>query len=633
MFNISQIKFRLKKTLLLIAAGITGYLTFFTSCANIGMPSGGLKDTIPPVVVKSVPLPNQVNYKSKEVRITFNELIKIDNINEKFVVSPPVSKRPVFRMKGKTLIVDLNDTLHKNTTYSLDFKDAVSDNNEGNKMRELRFSFSTGPVIDTLRVVGFVKEAFNLNPVSNSTILFYSGKSDTLVYKSRPDFIAKTDKQGFFAATNLPPRTYQVFALSDADNNLKYTAGVDSIAFLDSLIVPSAKYFPKRDTTVTGQDTLVVFGKTRFYPDPLYFMRFYEKGFNLRLDKYDRTNRKYLDLVFTESVKDTFNIVPLNFTPVQKNWKYVEMSPQKDSIRIWLTDSNVYKKDTLIFKLNYLQQDSLEKKFVKNDTVKFYFTDLQQKGKNKRQQRHKIERTPLSFSLNSNLKQGFDIYANVILSANEPIASFDTSKIYLQLKKDTLFVPTPFRIKPDPVNERRYILTHKWNFGETYKLKIDSAAVRTIYNLPSNKFDSEFKIQEEEHYGTLIVTLQNVTGPTIIQLLNDSKDETVLRSYKTDKNGPVTFKYLEPQKYLLKAVFDRNANGVWDSGDLKNKIQPEEVIYYLNVIKVRAYWENPFPWALPSRKEYSKKIIDKELEEEKLKNKNKPKNQTRGKAF
>lgn len=612
-------------SLLIIVVGIIGYLTFFSSCANIGMPSGGLKDTIPPVVIRSVPADNQTNVKGKEVRITFNELIKIDNINEKFVVSPPVSKRPIFRMKGKTMIVDLNDTLHKNTTYSLDFKDAVSDNNEGNKMPRLRIAFSTGPTIDSLRVVGFVKDAFNLEPAGNSSILFYTGKSDTLVYKRKPDFVAKTDRNGFFAATNLPAKTYQVYALSDVDNNLKYTPGADSIAFLDSLIVPSAKYFPQRDTTITGSDTLVVFGKTRFYPDPLYFLRFYEKGFNLRLDKYEHTNRKYLDLIFTESVKDTFNIVPLNFTPPAKDWKYLEMSPLKDTIRVWLTDSNVYKKDTLIFKLNYLQQDSLERPFVKNDTLKFYFTDPQQKGKTKRQQRHKIEKLPASFSVSSNLKQGFDIFANVLLSSNEPIASFDTTKVKLQIKKDTLYVPASFKIKPDPQNERRYVLTRKWDFGESYRLTIDSAAVRTIYNLPSNKFNSEFKIQDEEHYGSLIIDLQNVTGPTIIQLLSDSKEEAVLRSFKTDKNGKITFQYLEPQKYLLKAVFDRNANGKWDTGDLKKKIQPEEVSYFLNVLKVRANWENPFTWTLPAQKEYSKKIIDKEQEEEKIKNKNKRK--------
>jgi hypothetical protein len=605
-----------------LAIVAVGYLTFYSSCANIGMPTGGLRDTIPPVVVRSVPANNQINFKDKKIQITFNELIKMEGISEKFVVSPPIAKRPVFRMKGRTLIVDLNEPLKPNTTYSLDFKDGIADNNEGNRMKDLRLAFSTGPKIDSLRIVGFVKDAFNLEPVKNSTVSFYTGKSDTLIYKKRPDFVAKTNSLGFFAATNLPADTFRIYALSDVDNNLKYTAGVDSIGFLDNRVIPSAKYIPQRDTTITGPDTLVVFGKTRFYPDPLYFLRFYEKGFDLRLDKYDHINRKYLDFIFTDSVSDTFHIEPLNFKP-KENWKYIEKSPKSDSIRVWLTDSLVYNKDTLIFKVNYLQQDSLKKIYVKNDTLKFYFSDVIQKAKNKRKERRKVEPGTLSFSLNSNLKTGFDIYSNILLTSQEPLASFDTSKVKLFVKTDTIFTKTSFKIKPDSINKRRYIITHKWEFGTTYRLTIDSAAIRTIYNVPSNKFKSDFTIQEEEHYGRILTTLENVTGPTIIQLLTDSKEEVVLKSVKVTKSGEIIFPYLEPQKYLLKAIFDRNNNGKWDTGDLKKNEQPEEVLYYLSVIKVRANWDNRDTWVLPAQKTYSKKIVDEELELEKIKNKGK----------
>ena len=194
--------------------------------------------------------------------------------------------------QGKTFIVDLNEKLHPNTTYSLDFKDGIVDNNEKNKYKNLRMAFSTGPDLDSLRVVGFVRDAFNLEPAKNCFILLYKGTSDTLVHKSRPDFVGKTNFQGFFAITNLPAASYQMYAMSDIDNNLKYTAGVDSIAFLDKRITPSAEFQAKRDTVVTGADTLVVLGKTRFYPDPLNFSLFFEKRFDLNLDKYDRLNRK-----------------------------------------------------------------------------------------------------------------------------------------------------------------------------------------------------------------------------------------------------------------------------------------------------------------------------------------------------
>lgn len=608
----------MKNCLLLLAIGIIGYLTFFSSCANIGMPSGGLKDTIPPVVIKSDPANNAINVKGNEVRITFNELVKMVGLNEKFVVSPPVSKRPIFRTKGKTVIVELNDKLKPNTTYSLDFKDGIVDNNEGNRLRNLRLAFSTGPQIDSLRITGFVKDAFNLEPQRNTYVFLYSHKSDTLIYKARPDFIAKTDLQGYFAVTNLPADSFSVYSLSDVDNNLKYSPGVDSIGFLNNRILPSATYFPQKDSILTGVDTLLFVGKTRFYPDPVYLRHFFEKGFELRLDKYDHPNRKYLDLFFTESVKDTFNIEPLSFKP-KHDWKYLETSPKMDTIRVWLKDSMDYKRDTLIFKISYLQQDSLKKLYVKNDTLKFYFTDLLQKTKNKRKERRKVEQEPKSFSFNANIKSGFDIYRDIIISTGEPIASFDTSKVSLFIKKDTVYNRTSFKIRKDPASYRRYIISHKWDFATSYRLTIDSAAVRTIYNLPSNRLKADFSTQEEEYYGTVKFNIQNVTCPTIIQLLNTTRDEAVQRSNSVTKDGETVFQYLEPEKYIMKAILDKNGNGKWDPGNLEKKIQPEEVIYYPYVIKVMSNWEKSDTWILKT--DYNKKIIDQEVELEKEKNK------------
>jgi hypothetical protein len=333
-------------------------LPVLVSCANMGMPKGGPKDKIPPVIVKSIPEFNQLNFKDNKIRITFNEFISPDEISDKFIVSPPTTKKPIFKTKGKILIVDLNEKLHPNTTYSLDFKDGISDNNEKNRYKNLRMAFSTGPDLDTLRIVGFVRDAFTLEPAQNCYILLYKGTSDTLVRKTRPDFVGKTNFQGFFAITNLPAISYQIFALSDIDNNLKYTAGVDSIAFLDTLIKPSATFEPQRDTVVTGADTLVVLGKTRFYPDPLNFSLFFEKGFDLSLDKYNRPNRRTIDLTFTGSTADTFNIETLNVHP-QGSWNLIEKSKRSDTLKVWITDSLVYKRDTLALRLSYLQQDSL----------------------------------------------------------------------------------------------------------------------------------------------------------------------------------------------------------------------------------------------------------------------------------
>ena len=616
------------KILLLVIIVIV-YFSFFTSCANIGMPSGGLKDSIPPVVVRSIPLSEQTNFNDQKIRLTFNEFVIVEGLNEKFVVSPPLSKKPLVRTKGKTVIVDLNEKLKPNTTYSLDFKDGISDNNERNPLRNLRLAFSTGSQFDTLRIVGFVKEAFSLEPIPNAIIMLYRGHSDTLVYTTRPDFIAKTDQNGFFAVTNLPADTFQVYGLSDVDNNLKFTPGADSISFINDLIIPSAEFLPLRDTAITGVDTLLIFGKTKFSPDPLYLLRFGEDYFDLRLDKYEHPTRKVVDLFFTQTVADTFNIEPLNFE-AKAGWKYTEMSAKSDSIRIWLTDSMDYKKDTLIFKLSYLQQDSLKQFYTFNDTIRLYFTDVTQSAKNKRKERRKVESEVISVALETNTKSGFDIYRDLSIESPEPIALFDTTQIELFEKKDTTYYPVSYKLNADSLNKRRYILKHQWKYGTNYKLTIDPAAITTIYSTYSKPLKQEFKIQDEEYYGKIILNLSNITIPTIVQLLSDEKDEKIYQSVIASKDGLITFKYLEPRKYVVKAIFDKNNNGKWDSGNLKKRIQPEEVMYYLSVIKVRSNWDNKDNWVLPPR-QFSKKIVDEEIEAQKLKDKLKKKKNT--KAF
>ncbi|HEY5511465.1 MAG TPA: Ig-like domain-containing protein [Prolixibacteraceae bacterium] len=604
-------------------------IVLIVSCANMGMPKGGPKDKVPPIIVRSIPEQNQLNFKDTKIRITFNKFVVPDDLNDKFIVSPPTTKKPIFRTKGKTFIVDLNEKLLPNTTYSLDFKDGIVDNNEKNRYRNLRLAFSTGPNLDTMRIVGFVRDAFTLEP-SKCFVLLYKGTSDTLIHKTRPDFVGKTNSQGFFAVTNLPVASYMIYAMSDIDNNLKYTAGVDSISFLANRITPSAVYEPKRDTVVTGSDTLVVVGKTRFYPDPLNFSLFFEKGFDLRLDKYTRPTRQTVNLTFIGSTADTFHVEMLNVHPEGK-WNLIEKSRNSDTLKVWITDSLVYKRDTLMLKLSYLQQDSLGVFFTKKDTIKLYQPEDQSfksdaKDKSKRNARKKIIVEPKGIQINSNIGSAFDPYREILLESPQPIHSFDTSKIKLYVKKDTTFYPISPRIRKDTTSFRKYLISFPWKFATTYRLTIDSTAMNTIYGLYGKQIKTDFKTQEEEHYGKIIVSVQNVKGPTIIQVLDFSQGEPVLKSARIIKDQDVIFSFLEPKKYLMKAIYDKNDNGKWDSGNLKEKIEPEEVCYYQTVIKIRSNWENKPSWTLPDPLHFRKKIVDEEAEAEKLKNKQKKKN-------
>jgi len=242
------------------------YLVIYTSCANIGSPSGGPKDSIAPVLLQTTPTLRSTNYKEKDVRFTFNEYILPDDIRDNLVISPPMKKKPVIKMKSKTLIVEFPEDLKDSTTYSLDFKDAVVDNNEKNPIEDFRFSFSTGAVFDSLRVTGYVKNALTQEPVEKALIVLHRMAEYTALIDSIPDYIGISNKEGLFMIDNIAPGSYRLYSVTDADNSLTYNSNAELIAFADSLIVPTARFEAKIETVIKGNHTIFTAGPTKFFP-------------------------------------------------------------------------------------------------------------------------------------------------------------------------------------------------------------------------------------------------------------------------------------------------------------------------------------------------------------------------------
>jgi hypothetical protein len=272
--------FKLKSIVPLLFGILFFYLIFNTSCANQGMPTGGVKDSIPPVVVKTVPGLRGTNFKGSDLRFTFDEFIIPDEISEKLVISPPMKKKPIIKMKGKTLIIEFAEDPRKETTYSLDFKDAVADNNEKNPIEDFRFSFSTGSSFDSLRVAGYVKNALNQEPIEKALVLLHRQMDYTAFIDSTPDYIGTTNKEGLFMIDNVTKGNYRLYAVMDADNSLTYNQKAEQIAFADSIIVPSARFVARNDTIVKGKDTIVVSGHVDYSPLPQYLMMFEEEKFD-----------------------------------------------------------------------------------------------------------------------------------------------------------------------------------------------------------------------------------------------------------------------------------------------------------------------------------------------------------------
>jgi len=594
------------------------WIVIISSCANPGMPVGGPKDTIPPVLLKTIPGYKSLNFDGDNIRLTFNEYITIEDISESLVISPPMIKKPVIRTKSKSLVIDFNEDLKDSTTYSLDFKNSVADNNEKNPLENFRFSFSTGPVFDSLRVAGRLMNSFNLEPVEKGLIMLHRNLHDSAVYSVKPDYIAKTDEEGMFMIDNIAPGTYHLFSLMDMNNNLLYDEGAEEMAFEDSLIIPTAEFVKELDTIYTATDTIVVLGKTHFYPNPIYLRQFTENIFDQYLDVYTRNTRYQCTFVFNESVKDTFqlNVVGNDVT----NWYQTEYNENIDSLIIWIKDTTIARLDTLMMEVCYYQLDSLSQLYLKRDTVEMNFVEKEvtKSVKKKRSKDGEEEPEPVvQFNWKTDISSStVELNNDIGISAPEPIFSIDTSKIILYLADDTLKNPLNFGFAKDTTEYRKYNILYQWEPGINYILEIDSAASVNIFGITSKRFKSKFIAREEDYYGIVSLNLTGVETPVIVQLLGNNESEKVVDEKIITENGKITFNYLKPEKYRIKFIRDRNGNGKWDTGSYQDKFQPEFVSYINEVVKVKSNWEIEIPSLdLKPDLTFVKKIRDLEEEE------------------
>lgn len=612
-------RFKIKGAAPLLFVAVLGWVVVVSSCANIGMPSGGPKDSIPPVVVETMPEYKAVNYKGKDVRFTFNEFISSDKISETLVISPPLKKNPIIRTKSKTLIIRFDQELKDSTTYSLDFKNSVVDNNEGNPLKNFRFLFSTGPVLDSLRVAGQVVNGFNLEPLEGMLVGLQSDLHDSAVYNKIPDYIAETDELGRFLMDNVAPGKYHIFAVNDVNADKKYAEGAEEIAFWDEIIVPRATFHPTQDTVVKGLDSMVIVGHTHFYPDPLYMNYFMEDVFEQYLESAERESRYKCEFIFSESVKDSFNVRLLEHDVA--DWNIMEPSENVDSIVMWIADTTLARYDSLSMELSYIQLDSAGNPYLKADTVQMNFADRKVETK-KKQRKHEEENTPKpvpQFSWSSNVSGTKELYGNFRLTAPEPVAHFDSSMITLFLSDDTLQTPLDFKFRKNPNAYRTYDIIYAWEPATKYTLTVDSAACVTIYGNSSRALWQNFETREEDYYGSLTFEFSNVEMPMLVQLLENSDDEKVIREAAFSKDGPVEFAMVPPDKYRVKIIYDANGNGEWDAGSFTEKIQPERVSYNNEVIKLRSNWSQNHRWDVTLNPTFQKDIIDKEEQAKKRK--------------
>ena len=587
------------------------------SCAKMGQPDGGWYDETPPVIVRTTPQDQGTNIKDKKISIYFNEYIKVDNPTEKVVISPPQIEQAEIVASGKKIAVELKDSLKPNTTYTVDFSDAITDNNEGNPLGNYTYTFSTGGHIDTMQVAGYVLNAQNLEPIKGILVGLYNNLSDTIFTKEPMLRVSRTDSRGKFIIKGVAPGDYRIYALQDADNNYVFNQKSEQLAFSHEIITPSFKPDVRQDTVWRDSlhiDSIMRVPYTHFLPDDIVLRAFTETQTDRYLIKTERTEPDRFTLYFSYGDSLLPQITGLNFNA--DDAFIIEAAEKRDTVTYWLRDTMLVNQDTLRMEVKYMATDTLGVLRLQTDTMDILakvpyekrlkqqqdeyeeWKKKQEKAK-KRGKEYETEMKPKALEPKYNVASEPDPDQNITITMPAPLASADTSRIHLYSKHDTLWYKSPFVLRPKPGVHRTYELLGEWRPGIEYSLEIDTMAFTDIYGKTSAPKKQGFKVKTEDSYATILFDITGMADTTVVvQLLNSS--DAVVKEAATD-NGRVEFYYIKPDTYYARMFIDSNRNGIWDTGDYAADRQPETTYYYPDKIECKAKWDLTLTWNPVSR--------------------------------
>lgn len=589
------------------------------SCANIGSPDGGRYDEEPPEVVSAIPADRAVNVDKQKISILFNEFVKLTNASEKVVISPPQLEVANVRAAGKRIKVTLFDSLQSNTTYTVDFSDAIEDNNEGNPMGFYTYSFSTGPVIDTMEMSGHVLAAENLEPVKGMLVGLYRADStyDDSLFRTKPLVrVSRTNGSGHFTIKGIAPGQYRIFALQDGDGDYRFSQKSEAIAFDTLVYVPSSRPDLRMDTCWRDSiyyDSIRVVPYTHYLPDDIVLFSFLEGKQDLHMLKTERPEPDWFKIYFTAPV-DTLPVIRgLNFND---SCLVLEASEHNDTLTYWITDTAfTHRTDSLEMEMRSLDTDTLGVLGWRTDTFMLVartgwakIRDEKQKKidewNKEREKKIKKSKKPLPPEQNPYEQDFLDVKIsptgaldpnrNVMIQSSEPISSIDTARIHLYVVRDSNLYEEPYLLLPTPHKARSYTLYAEWQPDYKYAVAVDSAAITGVMGHTNRKVRSELRIRNLNEYGTLIANLLTKDTCMVVQLLNGS--DRVVTQQRVSSSGVAEFYFLSPDIYYMRCFVDINGNGKWDVGDYGQGLQPERVYYFPKPMNVRAGWDVEQEW-------------------------------------
>ncbi len=535
--------------------------SFILGCAAMQAPEGGPRDTTPPKILKMNPENLTTNFNSKKIIIEFDEYVKLNNEYKEFSISPELESNPELKIKSKRLEISLPDTLEKNTTYTLNFGKSVVDLNESNELKNFSYAFSTGPTLDSLSISGTVTNALTGEAEIENTVFILPISRDSLFGKKRAPIFTLTDSSGNFKINNLKKDTYKIYALKEKGGDRIYQQISDEIGFVKEPIL--------LDKNV----------------DSLHLSVFKELATDFRiLDRKLNTDGS-ISLSFNQKLKspDLTVIFP---TSVDKE-KQFQFNKSKDSVNIWLND---------------LSFDSVKIAIKDNgkilDTTKF--------------SRSKRETYDRVVNISDNLEGGtLNPFKDLAITFNFPLKSLDESKILLL--EDS--IPRKFTLVKDSTNILKYYIKYKWRSKEPYILLLQENAVNAIFDTKNKELKKSFTLGDANEYGSLTLNVEtpDTAKRYILEIVN--KDKNVISSFPIAKKTLVKLSNFKQGIYFGRVVYDENKNGIWDTGNIKQGIQPEAIWYEPKELSIRANWDRnetiQVPLVAPLPKPKPKEKVDK----------------------
>ena len=598
----------------LFLLALIGLTSLIAACANQGAgPDGGPYDETPPRIVGMTAPERLQNGKRTKFSLVFNELIKVDNPTEKIIVSPPQIETPEIKVSGRRITVELLDSMRPNTTYTVDFSDAITDNNEGNPLGQYTYIFSTGQTTDTMQMSGYVLNAEDLEPVKGILAGLYQQHHDSVFAQRAFDRVARTDASGFFSIKGVAPdRDYRLYALQDADGDFHFAQPSEMLGFLHNDLRAGAFRDTRYDTLWVDSvryDSIRIIPYTHFTPDDLV-VRAFKIDVNTRhYLKAQRDVPEWFTTFFTGPSRKRPTIQGLNFDASKAF--VVNASAGNDTLTYWLADTTLLRQDTLRFAYTYDNwDDSLAQMLPKTDTLELVpkttfakraaneAKELEKwnKQREKREKRGDFSKSQppmVALQLRADVSSSLVPNRNILIQFDQPLQHFDTKKLHLRLKKDSTYHDAPYALDTVPNNILAYRLRAEWRPGQEYQLVIDSAAMTSLYGRVNLATDNKFSIAKLEDFGTVFLSLSNAHESTVVQLLG-SDGKPVAQA--PTKNGRAEFYYVQPGKYYLRCFFDRNGDGKWTTGSWSPRRDPEEVYYFPKEIEVRANWDLNESW-------------------------------------